>query len=156
MSTKKNNSHLVFENRKARHLYDLLDVIEAGIVLTGPEVKSLRSGHASFQDSYVDFRQSEGYLVGLHIPPYNNAGYVLQNPDRHRKLLLHRQELRILASKVEQKGLTVIPLKLYFKKRKVKAELALAKGRKLYDHRNELKKRAETLDMKRELAACNL
>lgn len=155
MSAKK-NSHLVFENRKARHLYDLLDFLEAGIVLTGPEVKSLRSGHASFQDSYVDFKQGEGYIVGLHIPPYNNAGYTIQNPDRPRKLLLHRQELNMLASKVEQKGLTIVPLKLYFKNGKVKAEIALAKGRKLYDHRNELKKRAEAMDIKRELAARHL
>ena len=153
MCAKKKNSHLVFENRKARHYYDLLEFIEAGIVLTGPEVKSLRSGHANFHDSYVDFKQTEGYLVGLHIPPYNNAGYVVQTPDRHRKLLLHRRELSILMSKVEQKGLTIVPLKLYFKNGKVKVELAIAKGRKIHDHRNELKKRAETMDLKRELAA---
>lgn len=156
MCAKKTNSHLVFENRKARHLYDLLNFIEAGIVLTGPEVKSLRAGHASFQDSYVDFKQGEGYLVGLHIAPYINAGYVVQNPDRNRKLLLHRRELLMLATKVEQKGLTIVPIKLYFKNGKVKAELAVAKGRKLYDHRHELKKRAENLDLKRELAARQL
>ncbi len=156
MCAKKKNSHLVFENRKARHYYSLLEFIESGIILTGPEVKSLRLGHASFHDSYVDFKQKEGFLVGLHISPYNNAGYVVQNPDRHRKLLLHRRELNILISKVEQKGLTVIPLKLYFKNGKVKVELAVAKGRKLYDHRNELKKRAESMDLRRELAARQL
>lgn len=155
MSTKK-NSHLVFENRKARHLYELLECIEAGIILTGPEVKSLRAGHVSFQDSYVDFKEKEGYLVGLHIAPYDNAGYVLQHPNRIRKLLLHRHELSMLSRKVEQKGLTIVPIKLYFKHGKVKVELAIAKGRKLYDHRNELKKRAESLDMKRELAGRRL
>lgn len=148
----KKPSVTIAQNKKARHLYDLEDFIEAGISLTGPEVKSLRAGHVNFRDSYVDFRHGEAFLVGLHIPPYNNAGYVLQDPDRSRKLLLHAREIRMLAAKVEQKGLTVVPVRLYFTLGRVKVEIALGRGRKLYDHRDALKRRAEERDTARDLA----
>ena len=123
MSAKKSGGPLIGDNRKARHLYEYLEVIEAGIALTGPEVKSLRAGQ----------------------------GYVEQNADRPRKLLMHSQEIAAFAAKVEQKGLTVVPAKMYLKHGKIKVELALGRGRKLHDHRIELKRRAETRDMQREL-----
>ena len=144
MSAKKSGGPLIGDNRKARHIYEYLETIEAGISLTGPEVKSLRAGQVNFTDSYVEFRRGEAWLIGLHIAPYTNAGYVEQNADRPRKLLMHAQEIASFAAKVEQKGLTVVPSKLYLKHGKIKVELALGRGRKLHDHRVELKRRAET------------
>ena len=148
----KQHSAAIAVNKKARHLYELDDFVEAGISLTGPEVKSLRAGQVSFMDSYVDFRRGEAFLVGLHIAPYNNAGYVTQVPDRPRKLLLHAREIRVLSAKVEQKGLTVVPVRLYFRHGRVKVEIALGRGRKLHDHRDALKRRAEERDTQRDLA----
>ena len=139
-------------NKKARHLYELSEFTEAGIVLTGPEVKSIRAGKVNFIDSYVDFRQGEAWLVSLHIAPYANAGYVSQEPDRARKLLLHEREISKFAGLVAQQGLTVVPVRLYFKRGKIKVEIALGKGKKLYDHRETLKRRAEERDMARELS----
>jgi SsrA-binding protein len=148
---KKRTGSAIAQNKKARHLYHLLDFTEAGIALTGPEVKSLRAGQVSFRDSYVEFRKDGAWLVGLHIAPYKNAGYVEQDPDRDRKLLLHAGEIRRCAVQVEQKGLTVIPVSLYFKHGRVKLEIALARGKKLYDHRDDMKRRAEEREMEREL-----
>ena len=139
-------------NKKARHLYELSEFTEAGIVLTGPEVKSIRAGKVNFIDSYVDFRQGEAWLVSLHIAPYDNAGYVSQEPDRARKLLLHEREISKFAGLVAQQGLTVVPVRLYFKRGKIKVEIALGKGKKLHDHRETLKRRAEERDMARELS----
>ena len=139
-------------NKKARHLYELSEFTEAGIVLTGPEVKSIRAGKDNFIDSYVDFRQGEAWLVSLHIAPYANAGYVSQEPDRARKLLLHEREISKFAGLVAQQGLTVVPVRLYFKRGKIKVEIALGKGKKLHDHRETLKRRAEERDMARELS----
>ena len=148
---KKHTSSAIAKNKKARHLYHLSDFVEAGIVLTGPEVKSLRAGQVNFRDSYVECSEGEAWLVGLHIAPYNNAGYVEQDPDRKRKLLLHAGEIRRTAAQVEQKGMTAIPVSLYFKNGRVKVEIALGRGKKLYDHRDDLKRRAEERDMEREL-----
>ena len=139
-------------NKKARHLYELSEFTEAGIVLTGPEVKRIRAGKVNFIDSYVDFRQGEAWLVSLHIAPYANAGYVSQEPDRARKLLLHQGQISKFADLVAQQGLTVVPVSLYFKRGKVKVEIALGKGKKLHDHRETLKRRAAERDMARELA----
>jgi len=153
MTKKSDTSPLIGDNRKARHYYDLLEFVEAGLVLYGSEVKSLRLRQVNFLDSYVDFRQGEAWLVGMRIAPYSHTGsYDAPAPDRARKLLLHKSEIRMLAAKVEQKGLTVVPLRLYFKAGKVKLELALARGRKLHDQREELKRRAEAIDVRRELA----
>ncbi len=138
-------------NKKARHLYELSDFLEAGISLTGPEVKSIRSGKVNFMDSYVDFKQGEAFLMGLHIAPYENAGYVTQNPVRNRKLLLHSRQINMLAARVEQQGLTVVPVKIYFKFGKVKVEIAVGRGKKLHDHRETLKRRAVERDMERDL-----
>jgi len=141
----------IAENRKARQYYEFLEFFEAGLVLTGPEVKSLRAGQVSFGDSYVECRSDGAWLIGLRIAPYAQAGYVTQEPDRDRRLLLHSREIRLLAAKIEQKGLTAVPVKLYFKHGKIKMELALARGRKLHDQREELKRRAEARDTEREL-----
>lgn len=151
MKKQKSPSFLA-ENRKARQYYELMDFFEAGLVLTGPEVKSIRQGRVSFTDSYIDFRNGEAYVMNMHISPYDNAGYAVQNPDRERKLLLHQQEIKQLMAKVEQKGLTVVPLKMYLKHDKIKLEIALARGRKFHDQREELKRRAESRDVERELA----
>jgi SsrA-binding protein len=138
-------------NRKARQYYEFIDFYEAGMVLTGPEVKSLRQGLVSFADSYVDCKAGEAWIVGLHISPYINGGPD-QKPDRQRKLLLHSSEIKVLTRKIEQKGLTIVPVKLYFKKGKIKLEIALARGKKLHDQREDLKNRAESRDLERELA----
>ncbi len=139
------------DNRKARQLYEFIDFYEAGIALTGPEVKSIKNGKVSFVDSYVDFRDEEAMLVGLNIAHYEQGGYAKQEPTRTRRLLLHKQEILQMAAKVEQKGLTVIPVKIYLKRGKIKLEIALARGKHLFDRRDELKKRAENRDMEREL-----
>lgn len=149
--SKKNSPSTIAANKKARHLYELSDFIEAGIALTGPEVKSAREGRINFLDSYVDFRNGEAWLVSLHIAPYANGGYVEQDPDRPRRLLLHTREIGRLAAQSEQKGLTVVPTRLYFKNRRIKVEIALGKGKKLHDHREDLKRRAAERDMARDL-----
>ncbi len=138
-------------NKKARHLYDLSDFMEAGIELTGPEVKSIRAGKVNFIDSYVDFKNNEAWLHSLHIAPYANAGYVPQDPDRSRRLLLHSKEIHRLSALREQKGFSVIPVRLYFKNRRIKVEIALGKGKKMHDHREDLKRRAIERDLAREL-----
>ena len=139
--SQKTSPSTVAVNKKARHLYELSEFTEAGIVLTGPEVKSIRAGKVNFIDSYVDFRQGEAWLVSLHIAPYANAGYVSQEPDRARKLLLHEREISKFAGLVAQQGLTVVPVRLYFKRGKIKVEIALGKGKKLHDKRATLKER---------------
>lgn len=152
MSKQKSGGSVIALNKKARHYYELLDSYEAGIALTGPEVKSMRAGQVNFRDSYVEFRNGEAFVVGLHIAPYSNAGYVEQDPDRTRKLLLNRYEIEAMAVKVEQKGLTIVPTKLYFKNGRIKLEVAVGRGKKLHDQREDLKRRAEDRDTQRELA----
>lgn len=152
MSKKAPGANVIAQNKKAHHIYELTDNHEAGISLTGSEVKSLRAGHVNFRDSYVDFRNGEAFLVGLHIAPYDNAGYAQHDPDRTRKLLLHAHEIENLARAVEQKGYTVVPTKLYFARGKVKVDIAIGRGKKLHDQREDLKRRAEDRDTQRELA----
>jgi SsrA-binding protein len=152
MSAKPQGIHVVVANRKARHEYEFLDFVEAGIVLTGSEVKSLREGRANITDGYVYFQQGQAILCGVHISPYPNAGYAQHDPDRERVLLLHAREIASLAAKVEQKGLTVIPTKMYFKHGKMKVELALARGKRVHDRREELRRRAIQRDLEREMA----
>ena len=139
-------------NKKARHLYILSDFMEAGISLTGPEVKSIRAGKVNFIDSYVECKNGEAWLVSLHIAPYENAGYMVQEPERNRRLLLHAEEIARLNGQITQKGFTVVPVRLYFSHGKIKVEIALGKGKKLHDHRETLKRRAEERDLARELA----
>jgi len=138
----------IAENKEAKTKYDILETYEAGIVLRGSEVKSLRSkGTVSFKDSFVKIINGEAFLYNLYIAPYKHATIDNHDPLRTRKLLLHKREILRLAGKVQEKGLTIIPLRLYWKNNKVKVLIGLAKGKKLYDRRRELKER----DMKREL-----
>ncbi|ACV69298.1 SsrA-binding protein SmpB [Desulfohalobium retbaense] len=143
---------VVAQNRKARHYFEFIEFIEAGLVLTGSEVKSLRAGRISFKDGYVQFRGGEAFLVGVHIAHYENAGYAGHDPDQPRKLLLHRREIASLRGKVEQKGLTMVPTKVYLKNGRFKVELALARGKNVRDRRQELKQKAIQRDMDREMA----
>lgn len=152
--SEKNSSgeKLVAPNKNARRLYEILDKYEAGMALMGSEVKSLRAGRVTFKDGYIQFRGGEAYLVGVHISVYENAGYAGHEPERPRKLLLHADEIRILKAKVEQKGLSVIPLRIYFKRGRAKLEIALARGKKVHDRRDDLKARDIKRDTARELA----
>lgn len=151
MATKPDRSEkLIASNRKAFHDYFILQKVEAGIALTGTEVKSLREGRANLKDSYVNFEGSEAYLVGTHISPYSHGNLQNHDPERRRKLLLHRREIDKLQVQVVEKGLTIVPLRLYFKNGKVKAEIAVVRGKKLYDKR-ETEKRRE-LDREAEAA----
>lgn len=126
---------LIAQNRKARHEYHILETFEVGLVLTGSEVKSLRAGRANMTDAYAEVRQAEVVLRNLHISPYEQATHFNHDPTRPRKLLMHRKEIRRLIGKTAEKGLTLVPLRLYFKKGWAKCELALAKGKKLHDKR---------------------
>jgi SsrA-binding protein len=127
----------IAENRKARFDYQFLERLEAGLVLTGSEVKSLREGRVSLQQAYADVRDGEAWLIGAHIDPYDQAGDRNHEPERDRKLLLHRRELDSLYGKVREKGLTVVPTRLYFKDGRVKIELALARGKEQRDKRRD-------------------
>ncbi|GHV53364.1 SsrA-binding protein [Deltaproteobacteria bacterium] len=152
MSNKKTaHPSVIAQNKKARHYFELMEFFEAGLVLYGSEVKSIRAGHVSFHDAYVNFKQGEAFLVGMRIAPYANAGYAVHDTDRDKKLLLHAREIILLAAKVEQKGLSVVPVNLHFKAGKIKAELALGRGKKLHDQRDALKSAAEERDARREL-----
>lgn len=131
----------ISSNRQARFEYELLDRMEAGIVLTGSEIKSVRAGRLNLRDAYVRVDQGEAWLVGAHISPYENAGYAPQEPDRPRKLLLHRDEIVTLRVQTQTKGLTIVPLRLYLKGRRAKVEIAVARGKKLYDKRATLAER---------------
>ena len=129
---------VVATNRKARHDYHVIDSIEAGIVLQGTEVKSLRDGKANIKDSYAMIENNEIFLVGLHIGPYSHGTTSPHDPDRKRKLLLHRQEIKKLKRSIEQKGTTIIPLKIYFKGGKAKTLIATAKGKAKHDKRRDI------------------
>lgn len=142
---------IIAANRKARHFYEILDTLEAGLSLTGSEVKSLRAGKVSFKDGYVRFAGGEALLCGVHIAPYENAGYAQHEPERERRLLLHDYEIRTLKAKVEQKGLTVVPLKLYFKSGRVKLEIGLARGKNVHDRKNALKEKDLDREAQREM-----
>jgi SsrA-binding protein len=140
---------VVARNRKARHEYDVLETFEAGLVLKGPEVKSLRDGKASFQDSFARVERGEVWLHSFHISPYEQANRFNDDPTRPRKLLLHRHEIRRLVGKVDEKGLTLVPLEIFFSRGFAKVKLALARGRKLHDKREELKRRDQDREARR-------
>ncbi len=142
----------VVTNRRARHDYDIIETLEAGIVLTGPEVKSLRDGQANISDAYAEIRNAECFLVNLHISPYQFSRVSSNtDPKRDRKLLLHKREIMRLDGKVRQRGFTLIPLSIYFKDGKAKVELALAKGKRYRDRREDIRKRDEQRIMERDL-----
>jgi len=132
---------VVAENRRARHDYEVLERLEAGLVLLGSEVKSLRQGGMQLVDSYGEIVDGEVFLVGARIAPYAAASYQNHAPTRRRKLLLHRAEIRRLDGKVRQKGLTLVPLSVYFRAGRAKVDLALARGRKAYDKRERIQQR---------------
>ncbi len=141
---------IVTDNRKARYLYEILETYEAGLELQGSEVKSIRQGKANLQDGYALIRNGEAMLLNVHISPYEKtAAYFNHDPRRSRKLLLHKQEIRKLIGKVEQQGLTLIPLKMYMKRGLVKITIALAKGKKVHDKRESIKKRDDQREMSR-------
>jgi SsrA-binding protein len=131
----------IAENRRARHDYHLLERLEAGLALTGTEVKSLRAGQASLQRAFADVRDGEIWLVGAHIPEYAQGNLANHDPDRERKLLLHRREIESLLGKVRERGLTLVPTRLYFKNGRVKIEIALARGKEARDKRRDIAER---------------
>ena len=139
----------IASNRRARHEYEILDTLEAGIALRGPEVKSLRAGRANLSDAYAILRGGEVFLRNLHISPYQEAGRENPDPTRERKLLLHRQEIHRLRSKVAERGLTLIPLSLYWKDGRAKVELAVARGKRRYDKREAIRRREQDREAQR-------
>lgn len=140
---------LICQNKKARHNYSIEDTYEAGIALMGTEVKSLREGRANLGDSYGKIKDGEVFLVDAHISPYSHANRFNHDPLRTRKLLLHKKEIRRLIGKVQEKGFTLIPLRLYFSDGKAKVELGLGKGKKLFDKRETLRRKTMERDMER-------
>jgi SsrA-binding protein len=144
---------VIAENRRARHDYHLLDRYEAGIVLTGTEVKSLRESRATLQQAYADVRGEEVWLVGAHIAEYAQGNVHNHDPDRDRKLLLHKKEIASLIGKVRERGFTLVPTRLYWKDGKAKVELALARGKELHDKRRDLARRDADRQIERALRA---
>lgn len=143
---------LIARNRKARYNYEILDTYEAGLVLTGTEVKSLRAGRASLTEGYAEVRDGEVWLRNVHIPEYDQGSWTNHEPRRSRKLLLHRDEIARLIGKTQEKGLTLIPLSLYFKDGYAKVELALARGKKVHDKRRTIIERQARLEAERAMA----
>jgi SsrA-binding protein len=143
----------VATNRKARHQYEILETFEAGLVLQGTEVKSLREGQVNFKDSYVAIQDGEAWLTGCHVSPYHHGTDANHDPERRRKLLLHRRELQRLLGKSTERGLTIVPLRLYFKRGRAKLEIGLARGRKLHDKRAALRERETRREMDKEVRA---
>jgi SsrA-binding protein len=140
-ATKRDAEHPIATNRKAFHDYFVLDKFEAGLALTGTEVKALRDGKAQLKDSYVEVKKGEAFLIGAHISPYTHGNRENHEAERTRKLLLHRREIEKIDEQIATKGLTVVPLRLYFKGSRVKAEIAVVRGKKLYDKRESEKRR---------------
>jgi SsrA-binding protein len=140
----------VASNRRARHRYELLERFECGIELVGTEVKSLRQGNAQIGDAYAVIEDGEVWLRGAHIPPYDPASRENHDPDRDRKLLLHRYEIERLTGRAQRKGLTLVPTRIYFKRRRAKVELALARGKEQRDRRREIRDRDVRREVERE------
>ena len=149
--TRTTGTRLVAENRRARHDYHLLERFEAGIALTGTEVKSLRAGQVTLQRAFADLREGELYLIGAHISEYAQGNLQNHDPDRERKLLLHRRELDSLLGKVRERGLTLVPTRMYFKNGRVKVEIALAKGKEARDKRRDIADRDARRQIERAL-----
>ncbi len=144
---------VIASNRRARHDYEIVDTFEAGIVLVGSEVKSLRAGHANLKDSYAEVRGGELWLENAHIAPYGFARDGGHEPERTRKLLMHRREIDRIAGSLAESGLTLVPLSLYFSDGRAKVELALARGRRTYDKRRAIRDREQAREMQRAQAA---
>jgi SsrA-binding protein len=140
----------IVSNRKARHEYEIQESVEAGLVLLGSEVKSLRAGRANLNDAYALVKGGEIWISGMHISPYEKSTIQKPDPLRERKLLLKKKEIRKLSRRVEEKGFTLVPLRLYFKKNRVKVELAVARGKRLYDKKEAIARRDVQRDLQRE------
>jgi SsrA-binding protein len=149
MAAKQGSRKLIAQNRKARHDYAILDTYEAGIALTGTEVKSLRAGRASLVDGFATIDDGEIFLRNVHIPEYTQGSWTNHEPRRTRKLLLHRAEITRLIGKTHESGLTLVPLSLYFSEGKVKVEIALARGKRSYDKRQDLARRDADREVRR-------
>jgi SsrA-binding protein len=150
MSEKSDSYKVIADNRQARFRYEILETYEAGVELKGTEVKSIREGKANIRDGYALIRNGEAWLLNVHISPYESSSdYFNHDPRRTRRLLLHKKEIRKLIGKVEQEGLTLVPLKMYFKRGFVKITIALGKGKKLHDKRESIKAREDKRDMAR-------
>jgi SsrA-binding protein len=147
--TKERGRKVIVSNRRARHDYEIMDSYEAGIVLTGTEVKSLRAGRASLTDAYASVEDGEVWLRGVHIPEYDQGSWTNHEPRRIRKLLLHRKEILRLIGKTREGGLSLVPLSMYFSDGKVKVEIALARGKRSYDKRADLAKRDADREVQR-------
>ncbi len=144
----KQDTSPAIDNRRARYEYHILESIEAGLVLTGTEVKSVRAGGVSLSEAYARIRDGEAWLVGMHIPPYKEGSFANVEPTRPRKLLLHKEQIVHLQGRVSEKGLTIVPLRLYFTRGMAKVQLGLARGKKLWDKRADVAKR----EVEREIA----
>jgi SsrA-binding protein len=149
MSSQADNDRTIATNRRARHNYEILETQEAGLVLRGTEVKALRGGLVNFKDAYATVRNGEMWLLGCHISPYSHGTDANHDPERDRKLLLHGREIARLEGKVAERGLTLVPLRLYFKNGRAKLELGLGRGKKLHDKRSALREREVRREMDR-------
>jgi SsrA-binding protein len=149
--TSEQGTKVIARNRRARHEYHIEDVFEAGLVLTGTEVKSLRAGRASLSEGFAQISDHEAWLHNVHIPEYTQGTWTNHEPRRTRKLLMHRREIDKLAAETQERGLTLIPLSLYFKDGKAKVELALARGKRSYDKRHDLARRDAAREVERAL-----
>jgi SsrA-binding protein len=142
---------VVCKNKHARYAYEILETLEAGMALLGTEVKSLREGRVNLKEAYARVREGEVFLVDAHISPYSHGNILNHEPLRERRLLLQKKEIKRLTGKVQERGLTLVPLQIYFKQGRAKVELGLARGKRLYDKRAAIKKRDEHRDLMREL-----
>lgn len=145
-------SNLITKNPTARHNYEIIDTYEAGIVLTGTEIKSIRSGKVNLKDSYATIKNGEAYIYSMHISPYEHGNIFNKDPMRDRKLLLNKNEIRKLVGLITQKGYTLVPMSLYFKGSLVKVELGVGKGKKLYDKREDLAKKDAQMKIQRAMS----
>ena len=140
---------LIAKNPNARHNYIILDTLEAGIILNGTEIKSIRNGNVNLKNSYAIIKNGEAYIIGLHISPYEQGNIFNKDPLRNRKLLLNKSELNKLIGRIKQQGVTLVPISMYFKNNFVKVELGVGKGKKLHDKREDLAKKDADLAMRR-------
>lgn len=152
----KEQGKLIANNKKAYHHYFILDTYEAGISLHGTEVKSLRMGKCSIKEAFIRIENEEVFVYGMHISPYEKGNIFNKDPLRVRKLLLHRSEINKIAGKIKEKGMALVPLKVYFKGSLVKVEIGLAKGKKLYDKRNDIAKKDQQREAQRDFKIRNL
>ena len=152
----KKDRKLVANNKKARHDYFIEDVYEAGLVLTGTEIKSMRQGKCSIKEAFVRIENGEVYVYGMHISPYEKGNIFNRDPLRPKKLLMHKQEIHKLSGKLAEKGLTLVPLQVYFKNGRAKVEIGLARGKKLYDKRQDIAKKDQRREAEKEFKIRNL